>query len=137
MLADAGRPVNLAILRCSGVCVWRQGRICPNLNATTRVRTAKVVHSGSMATVNPRVQVTIDPELGEALAAVEAHPRSKSRLIRDLALRGAEVAAEEGRKEDAAIEVLCKIADGEISYDFETSREIHAERERSVPERSK
>ena len=87
-----------------------------------------------MATANPRVQVTVDPELGDALAAVEPHPASKSRLIRDLALRGAEVAAEEEQREAEAIEVLCKIADGEIPYDFEASREIHAERERSVPQ---
>lgn len=84
-----------------------------------------------MATVNPRVQVTVDPELSEAMAAVEPHPASKSRLIRDLALRGAEAAEEERARQEAAIETLCKIADGEIPYDFETSREIHAERERS------
>lgn len=84
-----------------------------------------------MATVNPRVQVTVDPELGEALSAIDPRPASKSRLIRDLALRGAEAAEEERKRRDEAIEVLCKIADGEVPYDFEASREIHAERERS------
>ena len=84
-----------------------------------------------MATKHPRVQVTIDPELGEAMAAVEPQPKSRSRLIRDLALRGAEVAAEERRKRDEAIEFLCKIADGEIAYDFEGLTETLAERERS------
>jgi hypothetical protein len=82
-----------------------------------------------VATVNPRVQVTVDPELGEALSAVDPHPRSKSRLIRDLALRGAEVAAEERRRHGEAIEFLCKVADGEIDFDFDAARAIHEERE--------
>jgi hypothetical protein len=82
-----------------------------------------------MATVNPRVQVTVDPELGEALAAVEPHPRSKSRLIRDLALRGAQEAADERRRQADAIEFLCKVADGEVGFDFDAARRIHAERE--------
>ncbi len=85
-----------------------------------------------MATVHPRVQVTVDPKLGEALAAVEPHPKSRSRLIRDLALRGAEAAEEERGGREAAKQTLLKIARGEISYDFEASREIHAERERSA-----
>lgn len=84
-----------------------------------------------MATANPRVQVTVDPELGAALAAIEPSPASKSRLIRDLALRGAELAAEERERYDEAIETLCKIADGEIPYDFDALGEILAERERS------
>lgn len=81
-----------------------------------------------MATANPRVQVTVDPELGEALAAVEPHPRSKSRLIRDLALRGAEAAAEERARREKAKENLLKIARGEIPYDFEALGEIIRER---------
>ncbi len=85
-----------------------------------------------MATANPRVQVTVDPELGEALRAIDPHPASKSRLIRDLALRGAAVAAEERARHGQAIENLLKIARGEIDYDFAAAREIHAERERSV-----
>ena len=85
-----------------------------------------------MATVHPRVQVTVDPELGEALAAVEPHPRSKSRLIRDLALRGARAAEQERGRREKAKETLLKVARGEISYDFDATREIHAERERSV-----
>ena len=83
-----------------------------------------------MATSNPRVQVTVDPELGEALAAVEPHPKSKSRLIRDLALRGARAAEEERRKRGEAIEFLCKVADGEIDYDFDALGEVLEERQR-------
>lgn len=84
-----------------------------------------------MASKHPRVQVTVDPELAEAMAAVEAHPKSRSGLIRDLAMRGAEVALEERRKRDEATEMLCKIADGEIPYDFAALEEIIEERERS------
>lgn len=84
-----------------------------------------------MATKHPRVQVTVDPELAQAMAAVEAHPASRSGLIRDLAMRGAEVALEERRKHDEAIEMLCKIADGEIPYDFAALEEILEEREQS------
>lgn len=82
-----------------------------------------------MAAKNPRVQVTVDPELSEAMAAVDPHPQSKSRLIRDLALRGAEAAAEEQRRHDEAIEVLLKVASGEIELDLDTAREAHEERE--------
>jgi phage gp36-like protein len=65
------------------------------------------------------------------MAAVDAHPKSKSRLIRDLALRGAEAAAEEQTRREEAIEFLCKVADGEIDYDFDALGETLAERERS------
>jgi hypothetical protein len=85
-----------------------------------------------VAAVNPRVQVTVDPELGAALRAVEPHPASKSRLIRDLALRGAEAVAEELGQREEAIDFLCKVADGEIPYDFDAAREVHREREAEV-----
>jgi len=81
-----------------------------------------------MATSNPRVQVTVDPELGEALATVDPHPASKSRLIRDLALRGAAAAEEERARQKKAKENLLKIARGEIPYDFEALGEIIRER---------
>ncbi len=81
-----------------------------------------------MASKHPRVQVTVDPELAEAMAAVDAHPKSRSGLIRDLAMRGAEVALDERRKHEEAIEILCKIADGEIEYDFDALEEILKER---------
>jgi hypothetical protein len=84
-----------------------------------------------VATANPRVQVTVDPELGAALAAVPSPPASKSRLIRDLALLGAEVAAEKREREDEAIEFLCRVADGEVDYDFDALGRTLAERERS------
>lgn len=88
-----------------------------------------------MGTTNPRVQVTVDAELGEALRTIDPHPASKSRLIRDLALRGAAAANEERARHEQAIENLLRIARGEIGFDFGAAREIHAERERSVGEK--
>jgi len=83
-----------------------------------------------MATRYPRVQVTVDPTLEEAMAAVDPNPKSKSRLIRDLALRGAEVAKEDRREE--AYETLRKIAQGEIEIDFTGAQEAWEEREAEV-----
>lgn len=82
-----------------------------------------------MATKHPRVQVTVDPELAEAMAAVDAHPKSRSRLIRDLALRGAEVFEEDRQRRKEAKETLLKIARGEIELDFDALGEVLEERE--------
>lgn len=82
-----------------------------------------------MATANPRVQVTVDPELGEALSAIDPHPASKSRLIRDLALRGAAAREEERERREAATDFFLKVADGEIGLDLEAARRMHTERE--------
>lgn len=76
--------------------------------------------------------MTVDPELEEALAAVDPHPASKSRLIRDLALRGAEAAEEERGRREAARDFFLKVADGEIELDLEAAREVHEEREAEV-----
>jgi hypothetical protein len=82
-----------------------------------------------MASKSPRVQVTVDPTLEEAMAAVDPHPKSKSRLIRDLALRGAEVAEEDLRRREKAKETLLKIVRGEIELDLNASKEAWEERE--------
>jgi len=76
--------------------------------------------------------VTVDPELGEALAAIEPHPPSKSRLIRDLALRGAAAAAEERRGREAAKDYLRNVANREIDLDFDAARKAHEGRETEV-----
>ena len=81
-----------------------------------------------MATKYSRVQVTVDPKLAEAMAAVDAQPSSKSRLIRDLALRCAEVVAEERQRREEAKEFFRKVADGEIDYDFDALEEVLKER---------
>jgi hypothetical protein len=86
----------------------------------------------SMATKNPRVQVTVDPALAEAMAEVDPSPKSKSRLIRDMALRGAEAAAEDRRRHAEATKTLLKIARGEILPDFTGAWEALEEREAEV-----
>lgn len=85
-----------------------------------------------MSTTNPRVQVTLDAELADALANVPRERASKSRLIRDLALRGARAEREDRERAERAIEYLVGVANGDVDYDFEALREVHAERERSA-----
>lgn len=82
-----------------------------------------------MAAKNPRVQVTVDPALEEAMAAIDPNPKSRSRLIRDLALRGAEVAEEDRRRREEAKQMLLKIVRGEIELDLDAAREAWEERE--------
>jgi hypothetical protein len=82
-----------------------------------------------MATTNPRVQVTVDDELAAAIAEVPANG-SKSKLIRDLALRGAQAERENRKREQEAIEYLATRAHEDV--DMDALREVHAERERSV-----
>lgn len=88
-----------------------------------------------MATNHPRIQVTVDPELAAALAAVDASPRSRSKLVRDLALRGAQVIEAERKAQGSAVEVLLAIADGDERYDldFGAAAEIHAQRGDRLP----
>ncbi|WP_354697448.1 hypothetical protein DSM112329_03075 [Paraconexibacter sp. AEG42_29] len=71
-----------------------------------------------MATVRPRIQVTIDDELAEALDAVNPGGQSASRLVRDLALRGAQARQEDQQRSQAAIDVLLEIATGVRDYDL-------------------
>lgn len=85
-----------------------------------------------MPSRHPRVQVTVDPTLEEALAAVDPHPKSRSRLIRDLALRGAEVAAEDRIRRQEAKEFFRKVIRGEIELDMTGAREAWEEREAEV-----
>jgi hypothetical protein len=80
-------------------------------------------------TRHPRVQVTVDPELAAALEAVDERGRSRSRLLRDLALRGAAVARAERERRQAARAGLLRIVRGETDYDPSSTAEIHAERE--------
>ena len=77
----------------------------------------------------PRVQVTVDPELAAAMAEIDPQPTSRSRLIRDLALRGAEAERDERKRRSAATEYLLSIARGDTGYDFEAARAIHEQRE--------
>jgi len=75
-----------------------------------------------------RVQVTVDPELEEAIAQVGGGV-SRSRAIRDLALRGAaDLRAEQARRAEA-LATLDRIASGEDEgFDFAVSAALHGER---------
>lgn len=81
-----------------------------------------------MATASPRrIQVTVDPELAAAVA--EFGGTSRSRAVRDLALRGAEALREEQGRRREAIEGLLRICNGEDDrFDFSVSAQLHAER---------
>ncbi|MFI4978232.1 MAG: hypothetical protein ACHQC8_06115 [Solirubrobacterales bacterium] len=81
-----------------------------------------------MASVKPRIQVTLDTELSAALAELgEREPRS--RAVRDLAIRGAEAIRAERDARSEAREHLRRIATGEDDgYDFAVSERLHAER---------
>lgn len=75
-----------------------------------------------------RVQVTVDPELEEAIAELGGGvPRS--RAIRDLALRGAaDLRAEQARRAEA-LAALDQIATGEDDgFDFAVSAALHGDR---------
>lgn len=87
----------------------------------------------TVATSNPRVQVTVDAELSEALAAVEGRPSSKSRLIRDLALRGARAVADERSRQLEAREYLLGVARGEVDLDLGAARALHESRDDGLP----
>jgi len=82
-----------------------------------------------MATAHPRVQVTVDAELESALAAVEPRPASRSRLIRDLALRGAREVGDERRRRHEAQDYLLQVARGTVDLDLDAASALHAARE--------
>jgi metal-responsive CopG/Arc/MetJ family transcriptional regulator len=85
-----------------------------------------------MPTSHRRVQVTVDGELADALDAVDPRPPSRSRLIRDLALRGAAAARAERERQDASRAFLMSVVRGETDYDPSAAADIHAEREASA-----
>jgi len=76
--------------------------------------------------------VTVDRELAEALASVPGGKKSRSRQIRDLALRGARAEREGFERREWAKDYLKGIAHGTIDFDFEAAKQTHAERERSI-----
>ncbi len=80
-----------------------------------------------MSGKSPRVQVTVDPELGAALS--EFGGRSRSRAVRDLAVRGARALREEQLSRQQALEFLRRLDAGEDDrFDFSVSAELHAAR---------
>ena len=81
-----------------------------------------------MSTTKPRIQVTIDPELADALAELGgAEPRS--RTVRDLALRGAQAIRAAQHQRAEALEFLRRLDAGEDDgYDFSVSEQLRAKR---------
>lgn len=78
-------------------------------------------------TAQPRIQVTVDGELSAALA--EFGGASRSRAVRELALRGARALREERDRRREAIEFLRALDAGEDEgYDFSVSERLHAGR---------
>jgi Arc/MetJ family transcription regulator len=82
----------------------------------------------SVASANPRVQVTLDAELAAAVAEFGG-TEPKSRAVRDLALRGAEAIRAERADRREARKHLLRIAAGEDDgYEFAVSEQLHASR---------
>jgi hypothetical protein len=87
----------------------------------------------AMATLNPRIQVTVDDELERALARIDPAPASRSRLVRDLAMRGAQAVEQERAGAADALAILLEIADGTRDYDLGASAELAARRGDRLP----
>jgi hypothetical protein len=81
-----------------------------------------------MPSAEPRIQVTIDRDLAAAVAEF-GDGKSRSRAVRDLALRGADaIRAEQGRHQEG-LEFLRRLDAGEDDrFDFSVSARLHAER---------
>jgi hypothetical protein len=65
---------------------------------------------------HPRIAVTVDPELGEAVARVRAATgthEADATLLRRLAIEGAEAELEAARNRRAAAEAMFELMDGE------------------------
>jgi hypothetical protein len=81
-----------------------------------------------VASTKPRIQVTVDAELSDALAEID-DMKPRSRALRDLAIRGAEAIREERGVLRDALEHLDRIATGEDDgCDFAVSARLHATR---------
>jgi hypothetical protein len=81
-----------------------------------------------MATANSRIQVTVDDELASAMSRIDPAPASRSRLVRDLALRGAQAVEAERARTGEALTILLEIADGKRDYDLAASAEVASRR---------
>jgi hypothetical protein len=81
-----------------------------------------------MPPTNPRIQVTLDSELADAIAELGAG-KPRSRAVHDLALRGAAAIRAEQRQHHEALEFLRALDSGEDDrFDFSVSAELHAAR---------
>jgi hypothetical protein len=86
-----------------------------------------------MPTAKARVQVTIDDELEQAMLSIDASPASRSKLVRDMALRGARAVQEERARASETLTVLLEIADGTRDHDFAAPAALHADRSDRLP----
>ena len=86
-----------------------------------------------VAALNPRIQVTVDDALAQAMARIEPDPGSRSRLVRDLAMRGAQAVEQEREQAADALQVLLDIADGALAYDFDAAADLVARRGDRLP----
>ncbi|CAN5210464.1 hypothetical protein BH20ACT16_BH20ACT16_03940 [soil metagenome] len=78
-----------------------------------------------MASRHPRVQVPVDPEVAEAIARgrrVVGENAPASRVLRTLALRGAEALEADGEAGRAASDFLVRVAQGSSGLDLDALR---------------
>lgn len=81
-----------------------------------------------MPSTKPRVQVTLDQELAAAVTELGSG-KSRSRAVRDLAVRGAKAIRDEQHRRSEALAGLRRICTGEDDrFDFSVSAQLHAER---------
>jgi len=84
----------------------------------------------AMPSKHPRIAVTADPELGEALARVRAATGTReadATLLRRLAVEGAEAELEAGRNRRAAAEALFEaMGSGQFDLDLEAVDRLNA-----------
>jgi hypothetical protein len=75
-----------------------------------------------MPSKHPRIAVTADPELGDALARVRAATGTRepdATLLRRLAVEGAEAELAAGRNRRVAAEALLEAMDGGRQFDLD------------------
>lgn len=77
--------------------------------------------------------VTVDDELASTMLRIDPAPVSKSRLVRDLALRGARALDAERAKADEALTILLEIADGIRDDDLDAAAGLAARRGDRLP----
>lgn len=77
--------------------------------------------------------MTVDEQLAAAMEQVDPAPASRSRLVRDLAVRGALALAQERARADEALTILLEIADGKRDYDLDAAAQAAASRGDRLP----
>ena len=81
-----------------------------------------------MAAAHSRIQVTVDEELASAMLRIDPAPSSRSKLVRDLALRGARAVEAERARAGDALTILLEIADGRRDYDLAAAAAVAGRR---------